>query len=344
MYKPVFTITNNLLNQISQIEASRQIIENAPLVPAWERKFREDAEERTIYFSTKIEGGKLDFNEAKRVIDGEKVKTIRRRDVKEIVNYRDVIEYIGKLKSKSITKKLIFTLHKKVMNGILPRKELGAFRECDEALVNSTTGEVVFEPVEAEYVESEIRNLLEWLEKEGGKVNPALKAGIILHEINRVHPFTDGNGRTSRILATYSLYLDGYDIKKFFSLEEYYDQNLQEYYDALSSVEENGDDLTGWLEFFTKGLAVELERIKNKILDISKDVRLKKDIGQVALNDRQIKIINFIQEYGGIKNKEWQDLFPLISDDSILRDLRDLINKKVVKKEGRTKAARYVLK
>jgi Fic family protein len=344
MYKPIFTITNNLLNYISQIEAARQIIENAPLVPAWERRFREEAEERTIFFSTKIEGNKLDFDEAKKILDGEEVKTFRRRDVKEIVNYREVIEYINKLKSKPISEKLIHYIHKKVMNGILPGRELGRYRKCDEALINSKTYEVVFEPVGADFIEGEVEELLKWLNSESKTVHPVVKAGILLYEIARIHPFTDGNGRTSRILATYSLHSDGYDIKRFFSLEEYYDQNLQEYYEALGSVEKNDEDLTLWLEFFTKGLAVELERIKNKILDISKDVRLKKDIGQVALNDRQIKIINFIQEHGGIKNKEWQDLFPLVSDDSILRDLRDLISKKVVKKEGRTKAARYVLK
>jgi Fic family protein len=344
MFNPTFTITNNLLNSISKIEAARQIIENAPLIPAWERRFREEAEERTIFFSTKIEGGKLNFKEAKKVIGGEKVETIRRRDVKEIVNYREVVEFISKLRDKPIIKELILKIHKKVMSGILPSKELGAFRECEEALVNSETDEVVFEPVEAEFVEGEIENLIEWIEKKSGEVNPILKAGIILHEISRIHPFTDGNGRASRVLATYSLYSDGYDIKRFFSLEEYYDQNLQEYYDALASVDENDDDMTNWLEFFTKGLAVELSRVKKKILDISSDVKLRKDIGQIALSDRQIKIINFIQEHGYIRNKDWQDLFPLVSDDTILRELNDLKEKKVVKKKGRTKAARYVLK
>ena len=99
MYKPIFTITNNLLKYISQIEAARQIIENAPLVPAWERRFREEAEARTVYFSTKIEGNKLDFDEAKKIIKGEKVKTFRRRDIQEIINYREVIEYIIQMRS-----------------------------------------------------------------------------------------------------------------------------------------------------------------------------------------------------------------------------------------------------
>ncbi|MBN2015399.1 Fic family protein [Candidatus Dojkabacteria bacterium] len=344
MYKPIYNITNDLLKYISQVEAAKQIIENAPLIPAWERRFREEAEQRTIYFSTKIEGNKLDFDEAKRVLGGKKVQTFRRRDIKEIINYREVIEYMGRMRDTSINRENILKIHKKVMSGILPEDELGRFRTCKEALIDSSTHEVVFEPVEPEYIVGEIDALLEWLEKEGSKVHPVIKSGIILYEIARIHPFTDGNGRTSRILATYSLYSDGYDIKKFFSLEEYYDQNLEGYYKALASVEENDDDLTIWLEFFAKGLAVELDRIKKKVLDISRDVKLRKTIGQVALNDRQVRIINFMNKKGHVRNKDWQELFPLVSDDSILRDLRDLIDKGVVKKEGRTKAARYVLK
>jgi Fic family protein len=305
MYKPIFTITNNLLKYISQIEAAKQIIENAPLVPAWERRFREEAEARTVHFSTKIEGNKLDLDEAKKIIEGEKVKTFRRRDVQEIINYREAIEHISKLKKKAIDIELILSVHKRAMNKILPSDELGKFRTCEEALISSKNYEVVFEPVEPEYIEGEVEGVLEWLDKESSEIHPVIKAGIILYELLRIHPFTDGNGR---------------------------------------SVEENDEDLTGWLEFFVKGLAVELARIKDKVLGLSRDFKMRKNIGQVALNERQIGLINFMQEHGHIRNQDWQELFPDVSDDTVLRDLNDLKDKDIVKKEGRTKAARYVLR
>jgi Fic family protein len=344
MYQPIFSITNDLLKYISQIEAARQIIENAPLIPSWERRFREAAEERTVHFSTKIEGNRLDFDEAKKVLEGESVKTFRRRDIQEIINYREAIDFINKQKKKNVDKELILKLHSLVMAKILPSSELGKFRECEEALIDSKSYEVVFEPVEPEYIEGEIDSFIKWIENESDSIHPVVKAGIITYEIVRIHPFTDGNGRTSRLVATYSLYLDDYDIKRFFSLEEYYDQNIEDYYKALSSVDENDDDLTIWLEFFARGLSVELSRIKDKVLDLSRDFKMRKKVGQVALNERQIEIIHFMQEHGYIKNKDWQDLFPDVSDDTILRDLKDLSDKDIVKKEGRTKAARYVLK
>jgi Fic family protein len=344
MYKPTFTITNKLLNFISQIEAAKQIVDNAPLVPAWERKFREEAEKRTIFFSTKIEGNELDFDEAKKILKGENIQTFRRRDIKEIINYREVIEYMNSNKSEKIDKKLLLRLHKIVMDGVLPESELGAYRTCEEALINSQTNEVVFEPIEPEYIDGEVNAVLQWFGKDSEEVHPVIKAGILMYEMVRIHPFTDGNGRISRIMATYSLYSDGYDIKRFFSLEEYYDQNLEEYYKALESVDENEDDLTKWLEFFTQGLAVELSRIKDKVLDLSHDFKMRKHIGQVALNDRQVKIMSFIQQNGSIKNKDWQEMFRNVSDDTILRDMKNLIDKRIIKKEGKTKAARYVLR
>ena len=344
MYKPIFTITNNLLSHISQIEAGREIIDNAPLVPAWERKFREEAEDRTVHFSTKIEGNKLDFDESKQVSSGKSIQTFRRRDVVEIINYRDTIEFMNRLKDREIDIDLLLEIHGKVMNNILPRNELGCFRQNEEAVIDAKTYEVIKEFVEPEFVEGEIEELFKWLEAEGKNVHPIIKAGILSYEVVRIHPFVDGNGRTARIVATYSLYKDGYDIKKFFSLEEYYDQNLEEYYKALESVEENDDDLTIWLEFFVKGLADELTRIKNKVLTLSRDLKLKNSVGQVALNDRQIEIISFIETNGFIKNQDWQELFRDVSDDTILRDLKDLIEKDIIKKTGRTKAARYVMK
>ena len=344
MFKPIYQISNNLLTNISKIEAAKQIVENAPLVPAWERKFRQEAEKRTIYFSTKIEGNKLDFDETDKILKGEEVETIRRRDVIEVVNYREVVRYISGLKKEKISTDILLEIHKKIMAKILPQNELGAYRTCEEALVDSDSYEVVKELIEPEYVEGEIDNLIDWINNKSAETNPIIKAGIVLYEIVRIHPFTDGNGRTARVLATYSLYSDGYDIKKFFSLEEFYDQNLEEYYLALASVEENDDDMTKWLEFFVNGLAIELDRVKNKVLNISRDVRLKKNIGQVALNERQLQIINFITENGKISNRDWQELFQEVSDDTVLRDLKDLIEKGVVKKKGRTKAAKYILK
>src|SRR3990167_1090660 len=174
-------------------------------------------------------------------------------------------------------------------------------------------------------------------------MHPVIKAGIVHYELVRIHPFVDGNGRFARACATLILFLEQYDIKRFFSLEEHYDQDAVQYYEALKSA--GSGDLTRWIVYFTEGLAIELTRIKEKVLRLSTDVHLKEKLGgkQVFLSERQIAMMEYIQRVGYLSNQGFEDLFPKISEDTILRDLHDLMQKGIIKKEGKTKAARYRL-
>ena len=173
-----------------------------------------------------------------------------------------------------------------------------------------------------------------------------LKAGVAQYEVVRVHPFLDGNGRVARALATLILFREGYDVKRFFSLEEHYDRDPLHYYQALQSVVQNHGTITPWLEYFTEGLAIELTRVKEKVKSLSTDLKLKKSLGgkPLALTERQIKMIEYVQENGFLQNKAFFELFPMVSEDTVLRELKDLMEKGIVKKEGSTKGARYVLR
>jgi Fic family protein len=189
-------------------------------------------------------------------------------------------------------------------------------------------------------------SFLGWINGTGRETHSILRAGMTHYEIVRIHPFLDGNGRVARALATLVLFKSGYDIKRFFSLEEYFDREPMHYYDALQSVGKADGNLTGWLEYFTEGLAIELTRIKEKVKSLSTDLKIKKSLGgqQMALTERQIKIVEYVQENGFLQNKAFFELFPMISEDTVLRELKDLLEKGIVKKEGTTKGARYVLR
>lgn len=75
-------------------------------------------------------------------------------------------------------------------------------------------------------------------------------------QLVHIHPFVDGNGRSSRLLSTLCLYRAGYDFKRLFTISEYYDRDRPAFYAAIQGVRDGGMDLTGWLEFFVEGLAV----------------------------------------------------------------------------------------
>lgn len=359
MYSPNFTITNKILKNIGLIEASREVIINAPLVPSWEAKFREEAIIRTVHHGTHIEGNELNISEAARVLEGQEVVG-RERDIQEVINYRNVLDFVEKLglgrnlgglklaqnKEGEITEEDIKHVHKLTVERILPPEECGRYRESQVVVKNSLTGEITFRPPPAIEVPYLMKDFVEWLNSEASReFHPILKAGITQYELVYIHPFLDGNGRVARALATLVLFKEKYDIRKFFSLEEYYDKDSAKYYASLQSVSQQRD-LTPWLEFFSQGLAIELTRIKEKVQRLSTDLHLKEKLGgkQVFLTARQIKIVEYLQKNGFLQNKAFPELFPMVSEDTILRDIHDLVKKRIIKKKGRTKAAQYFLR
>ena len=63
----------------------------------------------------------------------------------------------------------------------------------------------------------------------------------------------------------------------------------------------------------------------------------------MALNDRQMRIMEYIESRGGATMKELKPVLPMISEDTILRELYSLIKQKLIKKKGSRKAAKYVI-
>lgn len=347
MFNPQFQITNKILKNIGVIEAAKEVINDAPLLPLWEKRFKEEAIIRTAHHGTHIEGNRLGFTEAKDVLLGKEVIG-RPRDIQEVINYRKVLQLIEEEMNKKIekiTEDLIKKIHRVVVNRILPDEQSGIYRTTQVIIRNSETGEVTFRPPPAIEVPFLIRQFVYWLNKYTNPedLHPVLKAGIAHHELVRIHPFIDGNGRVARALATLILFLGGYDIRQFFSLEEYYDKDAVSYYENLKKASEG--NLTAWLEYFTLGVAIEFEKIKKKVLKLSKDTYLKEKLGgrQVFLNERQVKIVEHIQSIGYLQNQMFREIFPDISEDTVLRDIADLINKGIIKKVGKTKAARYLM-
>lgn len=348
MFEPKYSITNKILTSISSIESAKALIENALLVPAWERSFQAEAIVRAVHYSTHIENNPLSYTEVSQILKGKSAEgDFRIRDYREIVNYREVLKFIEENMDENLkmNESLLLTIHKIITSNIVPEKFSGKFRKAPVVLVNSKTRNVSYRAPEYKKVPGLVAGLFDWYNSEKGEsTHPVLKAGILHTQMARIHPFVEGNGRTARVMATLSLLLEGYDIRKFFCLDEHYDRDLSRYYEALQSVELNSGDMTVWLEYFSEGLAEELILIKKRVLNLSRDSFLKNKMGQKSLTDRQVKLLEFIQSRGYINNSEWRQVFPQISDDTILRDIKVLLEANLIKKEGKTKSARYLLK
>ncbi|MFZ2199438.1 MAG: Fic family protein [Microgenomates group bacterium] len=354
-YDPKYQITNQILKNVGAIDSAREVITHAPLVPAWEKRFQTEARTKIIHHGTHLEGNDLNLEEVEEVlspstsdipskVEGSNVVG-RDRDIAEIINYRSVMDYLDTLSGVTLSRHILMEMHRLTVKGLLPAEESGSYRSVKVVIRNTETREITFRPPGPLDVPFLIDDLFAWLSsKEGRDVHPLLRAGILHYELVRIHPFTDGNGRTARAMALLLLFLEGYEVKKFFALEEYYDLHPEEYYSALQSVSQSGE-LTLWLEYFTLGIAIEFNRIKSLVQKLSLDLHLKSTIGgrQITLTARQIKLVEYIERHGEISMSSVRQLLPDVSEDTILRDLRDLVGKNLLVKKGSTKGTRYYL-
>jgi len=351
MYQPKYVISNKILKNIGAIEASKEVIESAPLVPTFQKQFQTDAVIKTVHHGTHIEGNDLTYLQTKKILEGGEVYG-KPRDIQEIINYRNVITLLDELAFKrgGYEPDMLKEIHKLTVEKIVSAEKVGVFRTSQVVIKDEVTGEVVFSPppfIEIPYL---LDDFFAWLNSsEALEIHPILKAGITHYILVAIHPFVEGNGRVSRAFATLILIRDGYDIKKFFSLEEHFDSDPASYYEAFSNVDKQSKnigarDLTAWLEYFTQAVAAELSQIKEKVKRLSIDTRLKVKMGeQVSLSERQVRLFEYVSDQGSAGMLDLKKVLPMVSDDTILRDVRDLLEKGIIKKTGSTKASRYVI-
>ena len=351
MFSPRFAITNAILRNIGQIEAAKEVVENAPLVPMYEKKFKSDALLRTIHHGTHIEGNELNLLQTKKILEGQEVYG-RPRDIQEVINYRNVMTLLDELvyKKGELSSDSLLDIHKATVEKIISPEKIGVFRKTQVIIKEEGTDKVILKPppfVEVPYL---IDDFFAWLTSADAKeIHPILRAAMAHYVLVAVHPFVEGNGRAVRAFTQLLLMKEEFDTKRFFSLEENFDSDLASYYDALFKVDKESQniasrDLTPWIEYFTQIVAIEMSKIKEKVRKLSLDTRLKVKFGeQIALSERQMRLMEYIADQGGAPMLALKKLIPMVSEDTILRDLKGLQNKNIIKKEGSTKSAHYVM-
>jgi Fic family protein len=197
-------------------------------------------------------------------------------------------------------------------------------------VVNSSTGDVVYTPPAAYDVPIMMAELVLWLNREQD-IHPILQSGIAQFQLVHIHPFLDGNGRTSRLLSTLCLYRAGYDFKRLFSISEYYDRDRTAFYGAIQSVRNTGMDMTGWLEYFVAGLSAQLTEVKELGQQaIRRDILVQ----QYDLNERQGKAVAYLIQHGKLTIQDLESLCPNVNRRSLQRDLKGMLEKGLIIEVG----------
>jgi len=342
MLQPRYTITNNLLASIKRINYLVHELNNRRFPNVVLLELERNAREVSVFASTSIEGNPLPLTEVKKIL---KLKPAHIRDSeKEVLNYNQALQDLDKQLWKGKVKlslNLIIQIQKEVTEGLLPEFESGKFREKPVVVNDPRIGQPVYLPPDVRDVKPLTEDLVQFINDNEEKIDPLILAGIFHKQMVIIHPFMDGNGRTTRLATKALLAAMGLNTFNLFSFENYYNQNVTKYFQTVGEFGNYYElvekiNFSNWLEYFTEGIIDELLRVEKLLPKITINP-------QTELKSHHLKIIKYIREKGFILDREYAKLVNR-AKATRTQDFKKLQEMDLIKRKGKGRATYYILK
>ncbi len=215
--------------------------------------------------------------------------------------------------------------------------ETGRYRSREMQIVSGAIGKerIHYEAIPPHLVKQEMDEFLNWFNNdEDGNTDLILKAAIAHFHFIIIHPFDDGNGRIARAITDMLLSRADQSADRYYSMSNRILTERKKYYEVLNKTQHSNGDITPWLEWFfncLKNAFLDTELTLKNILRKSEFWKLHAD---TELNERQRLILNKLLDgfEGKLKTSKWAKI-TRCSRDTALRDIKDLIEKKILRQE-----------
>jgi Fic family protein len=330
MFVPEYSITPRILKNIGIIEYSKAPVDDAAILPAWGENMIKEAKINTVFSISQLSGINIGRENIKQYVDN--ISFAIPQESKNLVETYDLIEEITQ--SNKFEELDIKYLHKNITRNMVPKTKQGVYR----------TVKLTEKPAPDELL-AKITEIFDWYNSVDGKeTHPVIRAAIVRGVFESYQPFESFNDMTAEMTTYVSLKISGYAFKDFICIPNYYVRTQKAYEQSLSSLVGKDPDFTKWIEYFSEAMAFESSNIKERVTILVKDTKVAKASGRIRLSKRQERIISHLQDYGMLINKDFSKLFPDVSEDTVLRELKSLIEMDIIVKRGKTKSSRYELK
>lgn len=193
----MFEAIDDLKNKLDQ---------RRPLSPAIVKNLQEDLIIRWTYHSNAIEGNTLTLLETKVILEGITVGGKALREHFEAINHRNAIYYVEDIirKEEQFSEWQIKNIHQLILKNI-DDENAGRYRQQNVLISGATST-----PPDYTLLNDKMSQLINWYETEAYKLHPIERAAKVHADFVGIHPFIDGNGRTSRLLMNLELMKAGY--------------------------------------------------------------------------------------------------------------------------------------
>lgn len=294
-YKPPFTITNKILEYISSIMEKIGKLDNYSNLNKMP-VLRRNNKIESIHSSLKIEANSLSLNQVKDVIDG-KLVLGSKKEIQEVKNAYKVYEMIKEFDPYSLE-------DLKKAHGVmtyLTVEESGKFRKGNEGVFDEN-GNCIHVCPPPEQVNTLMNDLFNWMKENKQKVHPLILSSIFHYEFVFIHPFSDGNGRTSRLWQNVIL-SNWKDIFEYIPIESQLLKYQNEYYDAIAKCNKAGNS-TIFIEFMLNMFDKILDEFMNNtsISLTDETININKILSVMEINEPLTA--NEIMNRLGINSKE----------------------------------------
>ncbi len=206
--------------------------------------------------SSQIEGTKATLQDAVAAPVTEE-KSRLHPDVEDIVHYVEAVNYgIERTKTLPVSLRLIREIHERLMTGARATQHAypGDFRRSQNWIGGKTPHDASFVPPAPDDMHKSLDDLEKFIHAKD-EYPSLIKTGLLHAQFETIHPFTDGNGRTGRMLIAMYIHHAGLLELPVLYLSSYFKKHQKLYYQKLQSYHDEDADIDSWLEFFLEGVA-----------------------------------------------------------------------------------------
>jgi len=203
---------------------------------------------------------------------------------------------------------------------------------------------VHFKAPVSELLNDEMNHFLNWLNNTTA-INPIIKTAIAHLWFVSIHPFEDGNGRIARAISDMLLARADGTAQRFYSMSTQIRKERNAYYEILEATQKGDLDITDWLSWFLNCLDRSLNATDETLRIVLQKARFWEAHSKTLLNNRQVLMINKLLDgfVGKLNSSKWASIAKC-SQDTALRDILNLIDKKILVKElGGGRSTSYLI-
>jgi len=217
---------------------------------------------------------------------------------------------------------------------------VGAWRDDADGPMQVVSGavgkeKVHYEAPAATRLEQETAAFFAWANGTADKTDMVLRAALAHLWFVTIHPFDDGNGRIARAIADWALARSENSPQRFYSMSAQIRHDRNDYYDVLEKTQKGPLDITPWMDWFLDCLGRAFDRTEITLSAVLRKARFWEKYERALVNERQRDIVNRLLDgfEGKLTTTKWATL-EKCSHDTALRDIQNLIDVGVLKKDG----------